>query len=454
MKYVASLILYFVFASLTLALDGWETDPSIALDRAQKENKDILVVFKNKDWNPDAYGHTEWMFKLEPFKSAIDKDYVKLLLPKEDNEVLQWKEDETNHATSWDSDSSQKMFPVGGPEAILMDQHGLPYEKIGNSLANGPEWFFMKFKEYGKTKKEFLNIYNKMLLAEGEEKYKLAGEFYDNEDIFQWKYIPYDKLKQKIISEDKQDISGLKKKELEEDDLLDSLESFKSYAASIEENETLTKEQKATLISEKWSSLMKTLINKNDRQYLRYLAMLQNLPTTMDRLQASSPKEMARAMKNEIQFIIGENTESDLAKVLITFGDEMLILFDLFDQSMAGEKEGTNPVSLEHMETLLKRPQATALFKQALLGFMATCASSKNDYEATVSLLERSRNAAPWSSSAQSINDSLSFFKKHKAPLNQLFQKRKNETPLAKEDKELLDKMNNSPMNIGFGFST
>ena len=103
----------------------WETNLEVALQKASKENKAVLVNFTGSDW-------CQWCFKLndEVFKQKEFEDYAEenLVLVKVD---FPKKIEQSMETKMYNQQLAQKFGVQGFPTIILFDKLGQPVAKTG-----------------------------------------------------------------------------------------------------------------------------------------------------------------------------------------------------------------------------------------------------------------------------------------------------------------------------------
>jgi thioredoxin-related protein len=105
--------------------DGWGQDVGKALERAQKEDLDVLMLFTGSDWCPPCQKLEQEVLSLDGFKAEAEKRFVLLKL-----DFLRNSEQEPSIAEQnqkWASEFGVDSFPT----IYLLDKNGTPFAIAG-----------------------------------------------------------------------------------------------------------------------------------------------------------------------------------------------------------------------------------------------------------------------------------------------------------------------------------
>lgn len=114
-----------VSAATASAVPGWMTDMSVALQRAQTQDKDLVLNFMGSDWCQPCIVLQQQVFGREAFVEQVSDDFVLVTLdfprhtPQKRMLIAQnahWKD---------------RLGVIGFPTVILADATGTPYAKTG-----------------------------------------------------------------------------------------------------------------------------------------------------------------------------------------------------------------------------------------------------------------------------------------------------------------------------------
>lgn len=145
MKKLSAILLLVIIAfgcskSSNEGLD-WETNLDIALDKAKKENKAVLVNFTGSDW-------CQWCFRLsdEVFSQKAFAEYAEsnLILVKVD---FPRKIEQSMETKLYNQQLAQQFGVQGFPTIILFNKQGQPVAKTGYQQG-GAENYIQHLESY------------------------------------------------------------------------------------------------------------------------------------------------------------------------------------------------------------------------------------------------------------------------------------------------------------------
>lgn len=143
-KLLASVTLALTASFATAAGQEWMTDFSAAKEKAEKENKTLVVDFTGSDWCGWCIKLDEEVFAHEAFKKGVEEKFVlvELDFPQDKSKV--------SEAIQKQNAELQEKYQVRGfPTILLMDAKGLPFAQTGYQ-AGGPEKYVAHLNELNK----------------------------------------------------------------------------------------------------------------------------------------------------------------------------------------------------------------------------------------------------------------------------------------------------------------
>lgn len=130
-------ILSIFFFTLTLSAQEWQTDLEAAKNLAQKENKEILLVFQGSDWCAPCIKLDREIWSSDEFKDFSKEHYilVKADFPRRKKNQLETKQREKNNKLA------EKYNPNGYfPLVVVMDSEGHILGKTGYKKVTPKEY--------------------------------------------------------------------------------------------------------------------------------------------------------------------------------------------------------------------------------------------------------------------------------------------------------------------------
>ncbi len=200
------LLLFAFTVASTAAAEGdlWMTDMEKAMEKAQKENKDLLLDFTGSDWCGWCTKLTQEIFGVDVFKKEAPKHFVlvKLDFPRR----TQISPELQKQNRKW----QQKLNVTGFPTIFLTDGKGRPYAKTGYQRG-GAEKYLEHLAEFRAVREKRDKAFKKAEKAKGLEKAKLLDEALSAMDPA---FLPsgYKKEIEEILALDKENKAGLKDK--------------------------------------------------------------------------------------------------------------------------------------------------------------------------------------------------------------------------------------------------
>ena len=98
---------------------------------ATQSKKDVLMIFSGSGWHPQSKAFEEKVLKTDPFKKAMDKDFVQVLF-----EVPRTREEAHKHILELEQDYHFKTIP----SVVLTDLKGRPYAYSSETRENAAEY--------------------------------------------------------------------------------------------------------------------------------------------------------------------------------------------------------------------------------------------------------------------------------------------------------------------------
>ncbi len=185
--------------------DLWTEDFEAAKTSATKGKKDLLMDFTGSDWCGWCIKLREEVFDTAEFKAEAPKNFVMVELDYPQNK------EQSDQIKAQNEKLRDKFHIEGYPTIILADAEGRPYAKTGYQ-EGGPKEYLKHLAELRSVREKRDAALEKAAKAEGLEKAKLlvdALKGIDSELVDNF----YDSLMQEVISLDKEDTLGMKKKQ-------------------------------------------------------------------------------------------------------------------------------------------------------------------------------------------------------------------------------------------------
>lgn len=122
------LISFFLLSTIVSTAQEWTYDLGIAKEIAQKEQKDILLVFSGSDWCAPCIKLDNQIWQSEAFKAYAKKKLVLVRadFPKRKNNQLSKDQQEKNNALA-EQYNTKGYFPL----VILLDTKGEVLNQLG-----------------------------------------------------------------------------------------------------------------------------------------------------------------------------------------------------------------------------------------------------------------------------------------------------------------------------------
>lgn len=130
-------ILTIFFFAFTLSAQEWQTDLEVAISLAQKENKEIILVFQGSDWCAPCIKLDREIWSSDEFKDFSKEHYilVKADFPRRKKNQLESKQQEINNKLA------EKYNPNGYfPLVVVMDKGGHVLGKTGYKKVTPKEY--------------------------------------------------------------------------------------------------------------------------------------------------------------------------------------------------------------------------------------------------------------------------------------------------------------------------
>jgi thioredoxin-related protein len=184
--------------------DHWGTDVAAAFDQAQKEDKDVLMLFMGSDWNPACQKLEKEILADPDFRTEIIKRFVVVKLDTLRNSDQKAAVVEQNK--KWAS-----AFGVNGfPTLFLLDNGGKPFAIAGFEAASVSEYLGM-LEEHRQRRVQRDEKLTEAADKTGLERAKLLDEAMNQmrSDLVE---LYYPEMVAEIIELDKDDEAGLRTK--------------------------------------------------------------------------------------------------------------------------------------------------------------------------------------------------------------------------------------------------
>lgn len=210
----------------------WETDISVAMEKAKKEGKDILINFTGSDWCGWCKKLDGEVFSKPAFDETAGKQYIYLYLDFPQAEELKAKV----VAPELNDKHRDEMGVNGYPTIILADAMMRPYGRTGY-LPGGPEAYLKNISEL-RTGGDKLK---KMLAAEKDAAEKMLSDVFGvmtkNELLGYPGYSMYLEMAEKSDNEDLKKLVAAHKANMRLQELMNTQEpDFPTLVAFLSEN--------------------------------------------------------------------------------------------------------------------------------------------------------------------------------------------------------------------------
>lgn len=142
-----------VFALLTIALASvahagdFMTDFETARKKAAAEKKPMLVKFTGSDWCPPCMKLNKEVFSKKDFKSAVEKDFVVVILDFPRKTQLSEEQSKANKAVA------KKYGLKSYPTVMLMDHKGKVFKSMSGYGGGGVEQYLKVLKDSLRARK-------------------------------------------------------------------------------------------------------------------------------------------------------------------------------------------------------------------------------------------------------------------------------------------------------------
>lgn len=110
---------------------GWQTNIETALKIAQKENKNVLVLFTGSDWCGFCVRLHDGVLTKKDFKRLLKKDIVAVYLDFPRGKTM------TEEAKKYNIEQAQKYRVRGYPTTVILNKDG---EEIGRLPGYAPDY--------------------------------------------------------------------------------------------------------------------------------------------------------------------------------------------------------------------------------------------------------------------------------------------------------------------------
>ncbi len=160
----------FALASLG-AQDIWTEDWEAALQRAQRENKDLLINFTGSDWCGWCQRLSAEVFDTPEFRSQAPRNYilVKLDFPR--------SRPQTPQVQTRNRGLANRYGVEGYPTIFLADSQGRPYARMGYQ-AGGPAKYLRDMDNHRSRKDTVWDLLRRADRETGLARARLLDEFY------------------------------------------------------------------------------------------------------------------------------------------------------------------------------------------------------------------------------------------------------------------------------------
>lgn len=123
------------------------TDFETAKKKAAKDNKPLLVKFTGSDWCPPCIKLDKEVFSKKDFKSAVEKDFVVVILDFPRKKELPAEQTKAN------KEVAKKYGLKSYPTVMLMDQKGKVFKSMSGYSGGGVEPYLKVLKDSLRARK-------------------------------------------------------------------------------------------------------------------------------------------------------------------------------------------------------------------------------------------------------------------------------------------------------------
>ena len=129
--------LVFLFTALAANAQEWQTDLKTAEDIAQKENKEIILVFQGSDWCAPCIKLDREIWSTDKFQDYASEHYVLLLadFPRKKKNQLSPEQQEKNKKLAA-TYNQQGFFPL----VVVLNENGKVLGKTGYKKTSPEEY--------------------------------------------------------------------------------------------------------------------------------------------------------------------------------------------------------------------------------------------------------------------------------------------------------------------------
>lgn len=201
----AALGLVLCAGMLSAADTSWTEDFTAALQRAEKEKKDILLDFTGSDWCHWCVKLHEEVFNQDAFKKEAPEKYVLVLLDFP-------RQKEQNEAVKQQNKMLAETFQIQGfPTVIVLDSKGRPYARTGYQ-AGGAEPYLKHLGELRAKREDRDKLLTLAEASKGADKAKLLDQALTTVSDQIGSLAGYDELVDQLIAADADNAGGFKTK--------------------------------------------------------------------------------------------------------------------------------------------------------------------------------------------------------------------------------------------------
>lgn len=199
---VISIFTVFISGPAISAGDGWVDDPAVAMERASRENKQILIDFTGSDWCGWCMKLVQEVFSHKEFSDGILTDFVLLEVD------FPAHKPQTDEIKARNKALAEKYGVRGYPTIVLADSKGVEFARTGYR-AGGPVAYLehLKSLKAGASRLEALTA--EAAGAKGIDRALILDETLSLMDTL-GRENGRDKIIEEIKSLDKDGVGGLK----------------------------------------------------------------------------------------------------------------------------------------------------------------------------------------------------------------------------------------------------
>lgn len=408
----------FLPASTLYGLDGWMTDLDKAKIQAEKQKKDLFILYKGSSWNPEQYGTPESMFTCNSVKESLGRRFILVMQDyppdyQEDKPVFSFNLSFPSKPSSPGEGNVQTQT-----RCVFATDAAIPYHI---STLNST-WLQLcaEGTEAEKKKNKALKLIHKIQATKGEEKYRLMGKLFS---LTGWSFnLPaalYPQMREEALLYDRNNLSKIRNKDTNYLRLMQEL-AWRSVCVS----------QSQEFIFSSDDDLPEIMIPSLSREWEQKMRFLKLFYIQGSPLLEKEPTDEELGSLDHLLDIVAKKTEQIISLAPSTKESWMMRIKSrtLFSQiyylaSLRRIKSQPDKV-LEMLPDIVNQPWADEEAKQIFGLLEATCYFKMGNLDTGLDLLKTYRDIAPWTKNAKNMDDALRSITPQILSLQELWKKK------------------------------